>query len=40
MLESYFKRDQTRHRLRAEPTGRYMDNFTETLVFSDSQPCE
>ena len=31
MLESYFKRDHTLDRLRAEPTGRYMDNFAETL---------
>src|SRR6266704_1596892 len=31
MLESYFKLDHTLRRLRAEPTGRYMDNFAETL---------
>ena len=31
MLESYFKRDHTLDRLRAEPTGRYMDDFAETL---------
>jgi len=31
MLESYFKSDPTLRRLRAEPTGRYMDDFAETL---------
>ena len=31
MLESYFIRDLTLRRLRAEPTGRYMDDFAETL---------
>jgi site-specific recombinase XerD len=31
MLESYFKLDRTLRRLRAEPTGRYMDDFGETL---------
>jgi site-specific recombinase XerD len=31
MLESYFKRGHTLDRLRVEPTGRYMDNFAETL---------
>ena len=31
MLESYFKLDHTLRRLRAEPTGRYMDDFAKTL---------
>jgi integrase/recombinase XerD len=31
MLESYFKRDSTLRRLRAEPTGWYMDGFAKTL---------
>ncbi|OLD71571.1 MAG: hypothetical protein AUI45_01220, partial [Acidobacteria bacterium 13_1_40CM_2_56_11] len=31
MLKSYFKLDHTLRRLRAEPTGRYMDDFAETL---------
>ena len=31
MLESYFKRNHTLRRLRAEPTGRYMDDFAKTL---------
>jgi integrase/recombinase XerD len=31
MLESYFKLDHTLRRLRAEPTGRYMDGFAKTL---------
>ncbi len=31
MLESYFKRDRTLRRLRAEPTGRYMDGFAKAL---------
>jgi hypothetical protein len=31
MLESYFKLDNTLRRLRAEPTGRYMDGFAKTL---------
>jgi integrase/recombinase XerD len=31
MLESYFKLDHALRRLRVEPTGRYMDNFAETL---------
>jgi len=31
MLESYFKRDHTLRRLRAEPTGRYMDDFATAL---------
>src|SRR5437867_11972483 len=31
MLESYFKLDHTLRRLRAEPTGRYMDDFARTL---------
>jgi site-specific recombinase XerD len=31
MLERYFKSDHTLRRLRAEPTGRYMDDFAETL---------
>jgi integrase/recombinase XerD len=31
MLESYFKLDHTLRRLRAEPTGRYMDVFAKTL---------
>jgi integrase/recombinase XerD len=31
MLESYFKLDHTLRRLRAEPTGQYMDDFAETL---------
>ncbi len=31
MLESYFKVDHTLRRLRAEPTGRYMDDFAKTL---------
>jgi site-specific recombinase XerD len=31
MLERYFKRDQALRRLRAEPTGRYIDDFAETL---------
>ena len=31
MLESHFKHDQTLQRLRAEPTGRYMDDFAKTL---------
>ena len=31
MLENYFKSDHTLRRLRAEPTGRYMDDFAETL---------
>ena len=31
MLESYFKRDHTLQRLRAEPTGRYMDDFAKDL---------
>src|SRR2546422_1090843 len=29
MLESYFKLDHTLQRLRAEPTGRYMDDFAK-----------
>jgi hypothetical protein len=31
MLESYFKRDHTLDRLRAEPTGRFMDDFAKTF---------
>jgi len=31
MLENYFKLDQTLQRLRAEPTGRYMDGFAKVL---------
>ena len=31
MLEIYFKRDNTLRRLRAEPTGRYMDDFATAL---------
>jgi integrase/recombinase XerD len=31
MLESYFKRDHTLRRLRAEPTGRYIDDFATAL---------
>jgi hypothetical protein len=31
MLESYFKLDRTLRRLRAEPTGRYIDDFAKTL---------
>jgi hypothetical protein len=31
MLESYFKRNHTLRRLRAEPTGRYMDDFAKML---------
>ena len=31
MLESYFERDHTLQRLRAEPTGRYMDDFAKDL---------
>ncbi len=31
MLESYFKLDHTLQRLRAEPTGRYMDDFAKML---------
>jgi site-specific recombinase XerD len=31
MLESYFKRNHTLLRLRAEPTGRYMDDFAKML---------
>ena len=31
MLERYFKLDQALRRLRAEPTGRYIDDFAETL---------
>jgi site-specific recombinase XerD len=31
MLESYFKLDHTLRRRRAEPTGRFMDDFAETL---------
>jgi integrase/recombinase XerD len=31
MLESYFKLERTSQRLRAEPTGRYMDDFAKTL---------
>jgi integrase/recombinase XerD len=31
MLENYFKSNHTLQRLRAEPTGRYMDDFAETL---------
>lgn len=31
MLESYFKLDNTLQRLRAEPTGRYIDDFAKTL---------
>ena len=31
MLESYFKLDHTLRRLRAEPTGQYMDDFAKTL---------
>ena len=31
MLKSYFKLDHTLRRLRAEPTGRYMDDFARTL---------
>ena len=31
MLESYFKRDHTLRRLRAEPTGRYLDDFATVL---------
>jgi hypothetical protein len=30
LLESYFKVDRNLRRLRAEPTGRYMDDFAET----------
>ena len=31
MLESYFRLDRTLRRLRAEPTGRYMDDFAKDL---------
>jgi hypothetical protein len=31
MLENYFKRDHTLQRLRAEPTGRYIDDFARML---------
>ena len=31
MLESYFKSEQTLERLRAEPTGRYIDDFAKDL---------
>src|SRR5439155_15041782 len=31
MLENYFKLEQTLQRLRAEPTGRYMDGFAKVL---------
>ncbi len=31
MLENYFKPDHTLRRLRAEPTGRYMDDFAKDL---------
>ena len=31
MLENYFKSDHALRRLRTEPTGRYMDDFAETL---------
>lgn len=31
MLENYFKLDHTLRRLRAEPTGRYMDDFAKDL---------
>ena len=35
MLENYFKLDRTLQRLRAEPTGRYMDDFAKTLHTQD-----
>ena len=31
MLKKYFTRQHTLERLRAEPTGRYMDDFADTL---------